>query len=48
MTHPYDVTRMLDEEAIGKKADAMVQGIVNYYLELSGYELPNQEAPAEE
>ena len=39
MTHPYDVTRMLDEEAIAKKADAMVQGIVNYYLELSGYEI---------
>lgn len=48
MTHPYDVTRMLDEEAIGKKADAMVQGIVNYYLELSGYELPGAETPAEE
>ncbi len=48
MTHPYDVTRMLDEEAIGKKADAMVQGIVNYYLELNGYELPGAEAPAEE
>jgi hypothetical protein len=39
---------MLDEEAIGKKADAMVQGIVNYYLELNGYDLPGAEAPAEE
>ena len=48
MTHPYDVTRMLDEEAIGKKADAMVQGIVNYSLELNGYPLPGAEAPAEE
>ena len=49
MTHPYDVTRMLDEEAISKKADAMVQGIVNYYLELNGYDLPGaEEVPAEE
>lgn len=48
MTHPYDVTRMLDEESIGKKADAMVQGIVNYYLELNGYDLPAEEVPAEE
>lgn len=48
MTHPYDVTRMLDEESIAKKADAMVQGIVNYYLELNGYELPGEEVPAEE
>ena len=47
MTHPYDVTRMLDEESIAKKADAMVQGIVNYYLELNGYPLPGEEAPAE-
>ena len=43
MTHPYDVTRMLDEEAIGKKADAMVQGVANYFLERSGYELPAEE-----
>ena len=48
MTHPYDVTRMLDEESISKKADAMVQGIVNYYLELNGYELPGESTPAEE
>ena len=48
MTNPYDVTRMLNEETIAIKADAMVQGIVNYFLERSGYELPNKETPAEE
>jgi len=48
MTHPYDVTRMLNEETIAIKADAMVQGIVNYYLELNGYPLPSAETSAEE
>lgn len=43
MTYPNDVAHMLDENSIAKKADAMVQGIVNYYLELSGYELPVEE-----
>ena len=38
MSNPDDVTNMLTEEALDKKADALVQGIVNYYLELSGYE----------
>lgn len=48
MTHPYDVTRMLNEETIAIKADAMVQGIVNYFLERSGYDLPGEDLPAEE
>ena len=38
MSNADDVTNMLTEEALDKKADALVQGIVNYYLELSGYE----------
>ena len=43
ITYPYDVGHMIDEKSVGIKADAMVQGIVNYYLELNGYELPAEE-----
>lgn len=39
MSNVDDVANMLTEEALNAKADAMVQGIVNYYLELSGYEI---------
>ena len=38
MSNVDDVSNMLSEEAMNKKADALVQGIANYYLELSGYE----------
>ena len=47
MTHRNDMSHMLDEASISKKADAMVQGIVNYFLERSGYPIPGEEAPAE-
>ena len=39
MTYPNDVAHMIDENSVAIKADALVQGIVNYYLELSGYEI---------
>lgn len=39
MSNPADVAHMLDENSIAKKADALVQGIVNYYLEQNGYEI---------
>lgn len=36
MTNITDLTGMLDEETIQKKAQAITQGIVNYYLEMNG------------
>ena len=39
MSYKYDMDRIAKDEYMQKKADALVQGICNYYLELSGYEV---------
>ena len=39
MSYKYDMDRIAKDEYMQQKADALVQGICNYYLELSGYEV---------
>ena len=39
MSNSWELNRIADNEIMAQKAKALVQGIVNYYLELSGYEV---------
>ena len=39
MSNRWELDRIADEEIMQQKAEALVQGIVNYYLELSGVEI---------
>ncbi len=39
MSNSWEMNRIADNEIMARKAKALVQGIVNYYLELSGYEV---------
>ena len=39
MSNQWELDRIADEEIMQQKAEALVQGIVNYYLEISGAEI---------
>lgn len=39
MSNSWEMNRIADNEIMAQKAKALVQGIVNYYLQLSGYEV---------